>query len=834
MSTVTVTVKTISGQVFAGTTGNMRMLVEGDQLLPGEEIITGPDGSVTFSLSNGETVTLGNLASWKAPAEEATAAGTEAPSAIEAALAAGMDPTAALEATAAGTEAPTETAGQAGTTAIGGGSRSIVMLDATGTSVEASVGYETTGLTTDNTLTQPIQTTVEPAPAPAAATTQSVGFTSQTTNDVTPRLQGTVSDPNAVVTVTIGGTDYTAINNGNGTWTLPDNTVAALVEGGNTATVTATSPDGSTVTATGVVTVDTTAPQVTINSQTTTDTTPALTGTVDDPTATVVVTVNGVDYPAINNGDGTWTLADNSVAALVVGATPVTVTATDAVGNSGTNSGNVTIENAPTTLTVSINDQLTNDNTPELTGTVSDNTAIVVVTVNGVDYTAVNNGDGTWTLPDNTLTALPDGLTNVTVTATLPDTGRSATDTGTITVDTVAPNDGDNKNSITFNDGGDELVNASEATSVTLSGKVEVGNTVTGVVITDANGTTQTVDLADVSVAADGTVTIAGQDLSGLAQGQLTVTMSVRDVAGNAGTVTDTTTLDTIAPATGDNKNSITFNDGGDELVNASEATSVTLSGKVEVGNTVTGVVITDANGTTQTVDLADVSIAADGTVTIAGQDLSQLAQGQLTVTMSVRDVAGNAGTVTDTTTLDTVAPATGDNKNSIAFNDGGDELVNASEATSVTLSGKVEVGNTVTGVVITDANGTTQPVDLADVSVAADGTVTIAGQDLSQLAQGQLTVTMSVRDVAGNAGSVTDTTTLDTVAPATGDNQNSIAFNDGGDELVNANEATSVPLSGKVEVGNTVTGVVITDANGTTQTVDLADVSVAADGTVT
>ncbi|ELW88647.1 hypothetical protein ACINAA014_A0013, partial [Acinetobacter baumannii AA-014] len=31
-----------------------------------------------------------------------------------------------------------------------------------------------------------------------------------------------------------------------------------------------------------------------------------MTGTIDDPTATVVVTVDGVDYPAVNNGDGTW------------------------------------------------------------------------------------------------------------------------------------------------------------------------------------------------------------------------------------------------------------------------------------------------------------------------------------------------------------------------------------------------------------------------------------------------------------------------------------------------------------------------------------------------
>ena len=45
----------------------------------------------------------------------------------------------------------------------------------------------------------------------------------------------------------------------------------------------------------------------------------------------------------------------------------------------------------------------TNDNTPQLTGTVSDPSATVQVTVNGSTYTATNNGDGTWTLADNTI-----------------------------------------------------------------------------------------------------------------------------------------------------------------------------------------------------------------------------------------------------------------------------------------------------------------------------------------------------------------------------------------------------------------------------------------------
>ncbi|WP_437403785.1 Ig-like domain-containing protein, partial [Alteromonas macleodii] len=78
---------------------------------------------------------------------------------------------------------------------------------------------------------------------------------------------------------------------------------------------------------TGTVVIDTTAPTVAINDLTTNDTTPELTGTVNDPNAVVVVTIDGNDYTATNNGDGTWTLADNAVAVLAEGSYPTSVTA---------------------------------------------------------------------------------------------------------------------------------------------------------------------------------------------------------------------------------------------------------------------------------------------------------------------------------------------------------------------------------------------------------------------------------------------------------------------------------------------------------------------------
>ncbi|OJF70729.1 hypothetical protein BK026_19235 [Alteromonas sp. V450] len=85
----------------------------------------------------------------------------------------------------------------------------------------------------------------------------------------------------------------------------------------------------------------------------TSDTTPALTGNVDDPTATVVVTIDGQDYTATNNGDGTWTLADDTVDALAEDSYSSIVTATDLEGNSSTANGTVIIDTtAPAAPTI--------------------------------------------------------------------------------------------------------------------------------------------------------------------------------------------------------------------------------------------------------------------------------------------------------------------------------------------------------------------------------------------------------------------------------------------------------------------------------------------------
>uniref|UniRef100_UPI003892A471 Ig-like domain-containing protein n=1 Tax=Acinetobacter baumannii TaxID=470 RepID=UPI003892A471 len=428
------------------------------------------------------------------------------------------------------------------------------------------------GDTVTATATDPAGNTSLPGTGTVSAdiTAPVVALDDVLTNDSTPALTGTVNDPTATVVVNVDGVDYPAVNNGDGTWTLADNTLPALTDGPHTITVTATDaagnvgndtavvtidtvapnapvldpinatdpvsgqaepgstvtvtyPDGTTATVvagtdgswsvpnpgnlvdgdtvtatatdpagntslpgTGTVSADITAPVVALDDVLTNDSTPALTGTVNDPTATVVVNVDGVDYPAVNNGDGTWTLADNTLPTLADGPHTITVTATDAAGNVGNDTAVVTVDT--TAPVVSFTDASTNDTTPALTGTIDDPAATVVVTVDGVDYPAVNNGDGTWTLADNTLPVLADGPHTVSVTATDVAGNVSTPVTGTVTVDATAPTLAITTDDLALAAGEDANITFTFSEAVAgfdVSDITVVGGTLTGLTTTD-------------------------------------------------------------------------------------------------------------------------------------------------------------------------------------------------------------------------------------------------------------------------------------------------------------------------------------------------------------
>ncbi|MCT9168042.1 flagellar protein, partial [Acinetobacter baumannii] len=160
---------------------------------------------------------------------------------------------------------------------------------------------------------------VDIVPPTLAITTDDLALAAGETANITFTFSEAVTGFDVSDIAVVGGTlgaltttdniTWTAVFTPDGTGTAPsisvaDNTYTDLA--GNLGT-------GDVLDGTDGFIVDLVAPVVTFADVSTNDTTPALTGTIDDPTATVVVTVDGVDYPAVNNGDGTWTLADNTL-----------------------------------------------------------------------------------------------------------------------------------------------------------------------------------------------------------------------------------------------------------------------------------------------------------------------------------------------------------------------------------------------------------------------------------------------------------------------------------------------------------------------------------------
>ncbi|KCY93318.1 bacterial Ig-like domain family protein [Acinetobacter baumannii 929679-598] len=627
------------------------------------------------------------------------------------------------------------------------------------------------GDTVTATATDPAGNTSLPGTGTVSAdiTAPVVALDDVLTNDSTPALTGTVNDPTATVVVNVDGVDYPAVNNGDGTWTLADNTLPTLADGPHTITVTATDAAGNVGNDTAVVTIDTVAPNAPVLDPI--NATDPVSGQAE-PGSTVTVTYpDGTTATVVAGTDGSWSVPNPGN--LVDGDT---VTATDAAGNVGNDTAVVTIDtvapNAPvldpinatdpvsgqaepgstvtvtypdgTTATVvagtdgswsvpnpgnlvdgdtvtatatdpagntslpgtgtvsaditapvvALDDVLTNDSTPALTGTVNDPTATVVVNVDGVDYPAVNNGDGTWTLADNTLPTLADGPHTITVTAT-DAAGNVGNDTAVVTIDTVAPNA--------------PVLDPINATDP-VSGQAEPGSTVT---VTYPDGTTATV-----VAGTDGSWSVPNP--GNLVDGD-TVTATATDPAGNTSLPgTGTVSADITAPVVALD----------DVLTNDS---TPALTGTV---NDPTATVVVNVDG----VDYPAVN-NGDGTWTLADNTLPTLADGPHTITVTATDAAGNVGNDTAVVTIDTVAP------NAPVL-----DPINATDP----VSGQAEPGSTVT---VTYPDGTT-----ATVVAGTDGSWSVPNP--GNLVDGD-TVTATATDPAGNTSLPgTGTVSADITAP--------------------------------------------------------------------
>ncbi|MCK7046328.1 Ig-like domain-containing protein [Enterobacter cloacae] len=601
------------------------------------------------------------------------------------------------------------------------------------------------------------------------------------------------------VTVTLNGKHYQTTVQSGGTWTVnvPAEDLGALTDGTVTVTATVSDVAGNSSSADRVGLVDATVPQVTINDFVTDTNTvnqlahsqaQILSGSVTGAAAgdLVTITLNNVEYTTVVDAAGNWSLGlpASVVQGLTDGTWTVNVSVTDRSGNTGSSAVDVVVNTV--TPEIAINTLAADDviNATEkgedllLSGTSNQpEGTTIAVSLNGITYTATTDASGSWsvTVPASAVSAL--GEAHYTVTASVTDSvGNSASTTHDVLVDSSLP-------VVTINAlAGDNIVNAAE---------VAAGQTLTGKVTNAASGDTVTIMLGGqtytTTVQDDLTwsLPLTQSQLTALGNGELTVSASVTNVHGNTGSSSLDFTIDAQMP--GLRIDTV----AGDDVINIIEhGQNLIVSGTstdLAAGSTVTVTI----NGKDYSA-----SVLADGTwqAAVPAADVSQWADGSLTISASAQDTSGNP--VTIGTVVDVDLSPVAISINSVTA----DNVLNAAEkGEDLVLSGtsaNVEAGQTV----IVTLGGKTYT---ATVDANGDWTTTVPAADLSSLKDGDASVQVSVTNVNGNSASAGREYSVDTTAPTV--TLNTIS----GDNILNAAEAAQdLTLSGisTAEAGQTVT----------------------------
>ena len=613
-------------------------------------------------------------------------------------------------------------------------------------------------------------------------------------------ISGTsTAEAGQTVTVSLNGKDYTTTVSANGSWTLnvPAADLAGLSDGSVTVTASVSDKAGNPASADHNLTVDVTVPAVTIHTVAGDDVinvaehnqAQIISGSATGAAAgdKVTVTIGGQTYTTVLDAAGNWSVGvpANVISGLSDGTATVSVSVTDAAGNTGSGTHNVTVDTG--LPSVSFN-AISDDNVLNavekgqdlsVSGT-SANLAegtLVTVTLNGKNYTATTAADGTWslTVPAADLTGLGQASYTLNATAT-NGVGNSVSNTANLLVDTALP-------TVTINTiAGDNVINAAEvAAGQTLSGKVanaEAGNTVTVTI----GGNTYT---ATVQSDLTWSVNVPESVLTALGNGDLTVSATVTNGHGNTGTGEREVVIDASLP--GLRVDTV----AGDDVINSIEHTQNLI-----VSGTSDGL----AAGTTLTVTVNGktyaASVLADGswTAAIPAADVGALAAGTMTVTVAGQSTAGNPVSISHDVTVDLAAVAI--SIDAIAT----DDVINAAEkGVDLVLSGStsnVEENQTVT---VTFGGKT------YTAKVDADGnwTATVPSADLAGLKDGDASVQVSVTNARGNSASAGREYSVDATAPTV--TIDTVA----GDNVINGSEAAAgVAISGTTtaEVGQTVT----------------------------
>lgn len=230
------------------------------------------------------------------------------------------------------------------------------------------------------------------------------GGAARSTNDTTPTISGTTDEPvGRTVTVTVSGQTLTTSVGAGGVWAVG---ATALTSGQHDVVASLTDASQNTGTASQVLTVDVTAPVVTIDggaARATKDTTPTISGTSDAAAGSPVsVTVAGQTLATTVGADGAWSV---TAAALPETTHSVVASVDDDAENPGTATQILTVD--VTLPVVTINGgaaRSTVDTSPWTYGTTAEQAGTTVhVTIGGQHLTAIVAPGGTWGVSASTL-----------------------------------------------------------------------------------------------------------------------------------------------------------------------------------------------------------------------------------------------------------------------------------------------------------------------------------------------------------------------------------------------------------------------------------------------
>ena len=455
------------------------------------------------------------------------------------------------------------------------------------------------------------------------------------------------------------------------------------------------------------------------------------------------------------------------------------------------------------------------------------------------------------------LSALDDGLLTITAKSTDLD-GNKIELTDTITKDVVYGDDGDDEGeditpvALNITDKDDDVINENELSTNKITGHIGEGAaSLDSLVVSDEEGNEVVIEVANVSMADDGSYSVSGVDLSSLNDGTLTITAHSTDLDGNRAVITDTIIKDTLYGNDTDGDGevvpvSVTFVDESQNGVLTGETLELAdIHGTIgEGGETLESLVVTDANGHTKSLNVEDVVIKADGTYSVTNVDLSSLDDGVLTLSAHSIDEDGNATTTTTTIVKDTkygndvnedgsVTPAT-----LFVEDEGGDNVVNSKELSSVTINGTLgEGGASLDSLILRDSAGEEIVLDVESVTIKEDGSYSVENIDISSLKDGDITVSASLTDIDGNTTTKTDVINKDTKygddidGDGVADVVQVTLSDESGDNIVNMHELVSNKITGFIgEGGASLDSLTITDSNGKEIIIDIEDVAFNAD----